>query len=286
MKRKFFLFFAFILLWEMAFADEKKEVASQWRGPEMKIDGADGEWPEAITYLEKEKFGFGVKNDSSHLYLCLKFDREIQRQAMIFGFTIWFDPAGKNKKTFGVRFPIGMVNFDSEFMPDPMQPMEEGDVMSPQFAAMLREIEVLGPDKDDRNRFSASSAFGIQTATAESPNGLVCELKIPLRISPGQPYAIAANMGQMMSVGFEMGELDRGKMRERMGREGGPFGGGMPPGGLPPGGGVRGGRPPGGMPGGGRPGAMNMPKAFKIWRNVTLATNAPLSQGNKSGQNN
>ncbi|MGH7599084.1 MAG: STN domain-containing protein [bacterium] len=278
MRRKLIFFIALVLSWQMALADEKQEVASRWRSAEIKVDGADTEWTEAITYLEKEKLGFGLKNDSSDLYICLKFDRAIQRQAMMFGFTLWFDPAGKNKKAFGVRFPIGMMNFESEFMPDPMTPMDEGDERPKQFTAMLREVEVLGPEKDDRNRFLAGSSFGIQAATFDSPAGLVCELKIPLQGAAGRPYAIAAALGQTLSLGFEMGEIDREKMRERMGREGGPFGGGRPQGGMPPGGGTRGGRFRGGGPEGGPPGGMRMPSAFKVWRRVNLAASASASR--------
>jgi hypothetical protein len=266
MRRKFIFILALVLSWQMTLADEKPEVASRWRSAEIKIDGSDAEWTDAITYLEKEKLGFGLKNDSSDLHICLKFDPTIQRQAMMFGFTIWFDPAAKNRKTFGVRFPIGMMNFESDFAPEPM---DEGGERQTQFAAMLREVEVLGPEKDDRNRFLAGSSFGIQAATFDSPAGLVCELKIPLQTAPGRPYAIAAALGQTLSLGFEMGEFDRGKMRERMGREGG----GRPGGGFPPGGGMSrgGGRPPGGFPGGG---PVRMPSAFKVWMRVNLAASA------------
>jgi hypothetical protein len=199
----------------------------------------------------------------------------------MFGFTLWFDPAGKNKKVFGVRFPIGMMNYDSEGMPDPMQRTEEGGAMPPQFEAMLREVEVIGPEKDDRNRFTAGGSFGIQAATLDSPDGLVCELKIPLQSAPGRPYAIASNPGQTLSLGFEMGELDREKMRERMGREGGGFGGrpggGPPGGGFPPGGRMpRGGRS-GGFPGEMPPGRERMMNAFKVWLHVNLAANASSS---------
>ncbi|MDZ7288401.1 MAG: hypothetical protein ONB44_00525 [candidate division KSB1 bacterium] len=258
-------------LWEAAFADEKKDVASGWCSTEIKVDGSEVEWTEAITYLEKEKLGFGIKNDSTALYLCLKFDREIQRQAMMYGFTIWFDPSGKNKKAFGIRFPIGMMNYDDESMLDPMLPVEDGGGRQRQFAEMLREVEVLGPGKDDRNRFSSAGSFNILAAASESPSELVCELKIPLQSAPGRPYAIGAELGQTLSVGFEMGEWNRDKMRERMRRAGGvrpP--GGFPPGSMPPGGGMRG----GGRPGGGPPGETRMPKAFKIWLRVNLAAGA------------
>jgi len=287
MKRKFFFFFALVLLWKITLADEQREVASQWRASEIKVDGDDSEWSEAIAYLEKERLGFGLKNDSSDLFLCFKFDRAIQRQALMFGFTIWFDPAGKNKKVFGVRFPIGMMNFAGEMRPDPMQLTQDSSTMPKQFTAMLREVEVIGPEKDDRNRFTAGSSFGIQAASFDSPAGLVCELKIPLHSAPGRPYAIAVNVAQTLGVGFEMGEFDRSQMRERMRREGGGFGG-RPGGSGPPGGGFP---PGGGRPrGGGRPGEMppereRMMNAFKIWLRVNLAANASVPDAGATLQN-
>jgi len=92
---------------------------------------------------------------------------------------------------------------------------------------------------------------------------LICELKIPLAVASGRPYAIGIAPGKTLSVGFEMGEMNREKMRERMGQRGG----GRPSGGMPPGGGFPGGGRPGGMgsgfPGGGRPDQSEMFKAFK-----------------------
>ncbi|MCG3117913.1 MAG: hypothetical protein ALAOOOJD_00028 [bacterium] len=142
---------------------------------------------------------------------------------------------------------------------------------------MRDEIEVIGPDKDDRNRFAANSSFGIQAACTGAPDTLICELKIPLQMAPGRPYAIGAVPGQTLSLGFEMGEMNREKMRERMGQRDGGLGGRRPGGGMPPGGGTPGGGrrpggmgdgPPGGMP---REGGMKMPKPFKIWLPLKLA---------------
>jgi hypothetical protein len=139
---------------------------------------------------------------------------------------------------------------------------------------MLQELEVLGPEKEDRNRFSVGSSFGIHAATSESQTGhFVCEIQIPLKSAQGRPYAIGAEVGKELSMGFEMGELDREKMRERMRSGGGPFGGGRPPGGMPPGGGRS-----GGFPGGRQDGGMRMSNPFKVWMHVTLATGESASQ--------
>jgi hypothetical protein len=207
---------------------------------------------------------------------------------MMFGFTVWLDSTARNKKILGIRFPIGAQNYDDNWTPDfgprreegfegPPPRGEEGTDEPPprreggfegqqRFAEMLSEIEIIGPDKDDRNRIPVHNAYGIQVAMSEFSAELVYELKVPLHVLKGQPYAITAAAGKAISLGFEMGELDREKMREQFGRGRGGFGGGRPGGGM-------GGGPPGGFgrpggPGGSRP---EMPKPLKVWTKVQLA---------------
>lgn len=274
MKRKLLL--CNLILWfaGAVLAGEPKEVASGWRTTEFKVEGADSEWAGTLTYFEKTRLAYAFRNDSSDLYLCFVFEPEIRRQALMFGFTIWFDATGKEKKTFGVRFPIGLFNFDDTTMPDPLVMRENPERLQTLSAAMLREIEVLGPEKDDRNRFNNNGVFGLQAVGVESFGTLICELKIPLAVATGRPYAIGSAAGKTLSVGFEMGEMNREKMRQRMESRGGRMGGGRPPGGMPPGGGFPGGGRPDGMEGrvpGGRPDQSEMLKAFKTWMRVTLA---------------
>lgn len=276
MNRKLMLCNIVLGLAAAVWAGDQKEVASAWGQAEFKIDGADSEWAGALTYFEKTKLAYAFRNDSSDLYLCFEFEPEIRRQVAMFGFTVWFDATGQEKKTFGVRFPIGLFNFDDTAMPDPMAMRENPERFQSQLALMLREVEVFGPEKDDRNRFNHSGVFGLQAAGVESFGTLICELKIPLAIATGRPYAIGTAAGKTVNVGFEMGAMDRYKMRQRMGQRGGPMGGGRPTGGMPPGGGFPGGGGrrggmEGGFPGGRRPDQSEMFKAFKTWMHVTLA---------------
>ncbi len=271
MKRISFLLAATLACASMSWAKQKHDLASSWRSVEIKVDGDVEEWAEAFSYLEKEKLGFGLKNDSSALYLCLRFDEATQRQALRFGFTVWLDASGKNKKTFGVRFPLGMMNYDKNFRPDPAQLDESGSPA--QFAVMLRELEIIGPEKDARNRAPVTNAYGIVAAASQVEGELVCELSIPLKSITDQSQTLAAELGKILSLGFELGEVNRDMMRERMGREGG-FGGrpgGPPSGGFPGGGPPGGGRPRGGF-GGARPQGMEpMSSGFKTWKRVHLA---------------
>jgi hypothetical protein len=270
MNRSLFLLAAFLFGLGHARAAQKYEIAGSWRSADIKVDGDAEEWLDAFVYLEKEKLGFGVQNDSSALYLCVRFDEALQRQALRLGFIIWLDASGKNKKTFGVRFPLGMRNYDQNFRPEAAEFSETGDA---RFAAMLRELEIIGPEKDARNRVPAFNVFGISAAAAQTEDELVCELSIPLKIAPGQSYALPAALGQTLSLGFELGEVNRESMRERTSREGGLRRG--PPGGGFPGGGPPGGDRPGHGFGGGRPSGMEpMPGGFKVWKRVQLAASS------------
>ncbi len=271
MNRNVFLLAAFLAGPSLSSANQKYEIASSWRSAEIKVDGEAEEWAEAFAYLEKEKLGFGLKNDSSALYLCVRFDEASQRQALRFGFTIWLDASGKNKRAFGVRFPLGMMHYDKNFRPDPAQFAEGGNTA--QFSAMLRELEIIGPEKDERNRVPASNALGIAAAASQANGELVCELSIPLKSVEGQSYALAAELGQTLSIGFEMGEMNRALLGREGGFRGRP-GGGPPSGGFPGGGPPGGGRPRGGF-GGGRPAGMEqMPSGFKVWKRVQLAASS------------
>ena len=63
MRKHLFALGIISLLMGSAFAEDK--ISSTWSATEIKIDGIDGEWVEAINYLEKEKLGYGIKNDST-----------------------------------------------------------------------------------------------------------------------------------------------------------------------------------------------------------------------------
>ena len=85
------------------------ELSSAWRDSEIFIDGIDNEWGSATIYAAKAKVSITLINDSQDIYiqLCSR-DRQVHAQILGMGLTIWFDPDGGKKKTFGIRFPLGM----------------------------------------------------------------------------------------------------------------------------------------------------------------------------------
>jgi hypothetical protein len=59
-----------------------------------------------ITYSERGKFYYSFTNDEENLYVLLKvFDKDIQRQVLTSGFTIWVNMEGKKATKTGFRYP-------------------------------------------------------------------------------------------------------------------------------------------------------------------------------------
>lgn len=239
-------------------------LSSTWRQTEITIDGMDSEWSSPLFHLEDENVVIGLRNDADNLYVVLRgMDRNRQMQVMRAGLTVWLDATGRNKKTLGIRYPIGMQEYG--IPPVRSEPGTEfGEEQRRRLSEMMSEIEILGPEKNDRNRVRKMNSFAIEAELGDTLGVMIYELKIPLKPKDKSPYAILANAGDVISLGLETGEMSMG------GRGGGPpMGGGMPGG---PGG--RGGTGGGGKRGGGHGGRMgeSMPQPIKLWAKVSLAT--------------
>jgi hypothetical protein len=241
---------------------------SIWTKSEIMVDGKESEWSGKIYYLENQKIGIGLQNDTSNLYILVKAtDWSRQMQIMRTGLTIWLDATGKNKKSLGIHYPIGMQEYgipDVKANPNTEFESEQKN----RSAEMLKEIEVLGPEKNDRNRIPRANNFGIEASLSDTLGVMVYELKIPLQGTNEHPYAISAGQGSAISVGLEGGKFNREMMGNRMRMRGGMPGGegGMRPGGMMPGEG----QPPESTSVGGRErGKMLQP--IDLWTKVSLA---------------
>jgi hypothetical protein len=237
------------------------ELNSKWRDREISIDGEQADWSGALRFLEDKQASVGVLNDQDFLYLCLVSSNQGPvMQTVRSGFTVWFDAEGGKNKNFGIRFPLGMQG-------GPMPMMDRSKLKEPEMPrefldASLKEIEIVGPGKGQLNRAPDFENQGIQVKIVETHGRFVYELKVPLVTTSDHPYAIRAQEGKPVGIGFETGEPDRPKMMERPG--GGGFPGGSPGGGRPGGGGM--------PPGGGRGPRPEMPEPIKLWLKVSLAS--------------
>jgi hypothetical protein len=293
----------------VAIAAEALHIESAWSAEAPAIDGKLTDWPSPLVSLGKTQVSLGVRNDGQYLYVAIAASDPSARMMLgAAGFTVWTDPSGKEKKSFGVNVPPALAGGrgmrghapggappdqggqppDWQGTPprdpgkppegqsgDPAQSGQEGREGGPggpggPAVGAITNIEVLGPGKDDMRRLELTYArtIGLDAAVRMAEGVLVYELRVPLPVSASQPYGVRSAPGATIGLGIETGKLQGPGGR---GGEGGGGRGGM--GGGPPGGG--GGMGGGGMMGGGHPegGREGMPelKPVKAWVVVQLA---------------
>jgi hypothetical protein len=235
------------------------EFHSQWRQQEITIDGNDAEWQDHLTWIEGHPVAIGIKNDDTDLYLFITTtDHNMKQTLMRRGLTIWFNADGKKKKTFGIRYPIGLAAHQQwrSYDPDEWR-MDERERLEIHMADMLKEMEIIGPGDHARNHTFIENPYGISMALTDTAAAIIYELKIPLQASGGHPYQIGAKPGSTIRVGLETGGIG-GQMITRSGGGQGGMAGGQPTA-------VR----SGGSPGGGRQIPAQLPE---LWLELHLAT--------------
>jgi hypothetical protein len=195
-------------------------------------------------------------------------------QAMALGLSVQLQPKGTSGKSLGIAYPLGEMGPGMMSMRSRDILPESESIKDHRFATALAEMELVGPDKNDRYRTSASGNSGVHAKISNNGNTFVYELQISLKASQENRYALDAAPGSSFEVDIQTTSIDESMLKAGGGRGGPPEGdmpgrGGMPPGGgMPSGGGGQGMGRPGG-PGGGP--SRNMLSQVKFEVKVTLA---------------
>ena len=276
--------------------DKRSRRDSRWRASPVTVDGSPVEWPGPLAPFNDEPVSIAAANDGESMFVVLTAsERAARTQIVRRGLIVWFDSGGKDRKRFGLKFPIGSGFSEEDFRGrrhgggagdgssrggDREGPPRDGtqrDAPPPPPPPDAppdppNRLEVLGSSKDDARSFTADKAPGIEVKLGQAEGLLTYELKVPLAANDAHPYGIGAKPGALISVGLEMPKLE---MPEGRGREGGgrvgPGGGMGGPGGGGMGGfGGMGGR--GGHSGGGGFERAEQPKPLSGWVAVQLAS--------------
>jgi hypothetical protein len=180
------------------------QLTSRWSNSNVKIDGVDSEWRDALTYARASDASLGVKNDTDYLYVCFTTsNRQRQVQMLAFGCTAWFSQEGKEERFFGIHFPLG-----GQFQALRLLTQENAtEELQQLIQASQRDLELVGPAETDRRRVMDRQAAGIEARLAYSEETFVYELKVPLRKTVDHPFAIGTGDLHTISVGFETGQI-------------------------------------------------------------------------------
>src|SRR5262245_8252449 len=254
-------------------AAEKLHFDSHQRDGAIAVDGRFDDWTGNLEPLGGNPESIQILNDGEFLYLRLTASEAgARRQIMRQGLTVWFDSGGGTKKKLGIRYPViepgesGVGGYEG-------RGHQSGGAQSTEPAAPADRVDILGPGKDDARSLTREHSSCVDVAIRSEEGTLQYELKVPLAKTADHPYAIEAEPGKAIGIGFETGKAEQSSY----GRGGGGYGGG---GGGYGGGGMGGGHR-GGMGGhggggggghrGGEQGGYQQSKPLKAWATVTIA---------------
>ncbi|MGA3285897.1 MAG: hypothetical protein ABSD46_00565 [Bacteroidota bacterium] len=185
------------------------KLSSAWRQEDIVIDGSDTEWQRGQYYDKESDIVYSIRNDDDYVYLFLKTqNRTTQMQIIRAGFTVWFDADGGNDHSFGIRYPLARQDARLEFHPE----SDEEQIHSA-FEQAVLELEIVGAQKENVQRFSTLDVPGIRVKIGRSQEALVYELRVPLRKTPHTPFAIGVTSENRIGIGLETEEFNREKMK-------------------------------------------------------------------------
>ena len=177
-----------------------------WADPGITVDGKLDDWGSTLSYFEEQRVTLGVRNDDRYLYLCVNSTNSaLLQRALIQGLEVWVDPKGGKAKSFGIRYPLGVREMDFDighegrrFDPRDLAHKYEGAPNELRFFTGPGESHLAKPGEG-----------GIQVAMGRPENDLSCELRLPLLAGEGEPHAIGARPGALLSIGFVIPESGR-----------------------------------------------------------------------------
>ena len=240
------------------------QLASKWSEHKIQIDGDLKDWSDSTLFIQKDDIRCGIMNDDEFVYVCVISSKpNIGQQVMFRGMTVWFDPNGGAKKTFGVRFPIGGRRGEMPNTPDEEETDQRGNRFDAMNRQSLSDFEFVGPTEKDLQMVPRLQGQGVEIHLTSTPERFVYQLKIPLAYSSAHPYAVESHPGAPIGVGVETNAIQRPTGPEAAGEGQGRGEGAGGRGGMTGRSGGRGGRGGGGGNIGNRPGGT--PIAFNVW---------------------
>jgi hypothetical protein len=244
------------------------KLTSDWQQGAMNIDGSDSEWQRGLYYDKESDMVFGVRNDDKFVYVFLKTqNRSTQMQVMRNGLTVWFDREDGKNQAFGIKYPIGRQETHAGFSLDTNE--EKPQTFLEQ---EYPEMEIIGPKKEDIQRFSPLEAPGIRVKLGRTRETLVYELCVPLKKTSEHPFAVEPILLHRIGIEFETGafkpEQSKGGIHAGGGHERGE---GMGEGNPAEGGSPGSRRSHGSGDKGARSGSVEKTSQMELWLSVQLA---------------
>lgn len=178
------------------------------------IDGMRNDWQNRLYFLNEQQIGYGITNDDENLYICIT----TSNRGSIFqiagqGFTIWIDPKGGKRKTFGIHFPLGQKQLDIGKMHDFARENQldrrlliNSVTRIKYFNQIQTEYEIIKKGRENEYR-SLSDNDDIKIKFQNNRNSLIYEIKIPFSEIEENFSLVKNNNVRHIGIGFVSKEL-------------------------------------------------------------------------------
>lgn len=179
------------------------------------VDGALSEWGGALTRVGDRSVSLSAAPTDSLLYLAVVIpDRDLIRSVAENGLIVWVDPAGAERHTYGVRYPLGRRAGQS----GTEQGGEAAGAGAPRAASALEELfpSDLAVIRNDtvRYRMPAGLSSALKAQATIDTGALIYELAVP--VSPSRTAAagdrwehgLRERLGETVAVGLQIPDPD------------------------------------------------------------------------------
>lgn len=169
------------------------------------VDGSIEEWGERLTPVDGPSVSAAALPTDSLLYVALLVqDRALVRSLAVNGLVVWVDPAGGQRRAYGIQYPLGLRR----------QRAGQAQAAGPEQGAAgiddisLAELEVVRGDST-RQRIPARFSSGLRGKAVLDPSSLIYEVAIPVGASPDAARAthgLRASLDGPIGLGLEIPE--------------------------------------------------------------------------------
>jgi len=172
------------------------------------IDGVLSDWGGTLTRVEDHSVSMNAVPTDSTLYLALLIrDGALIRSVAEQGLVVWVDPSGRQKHTYGVRYPLGLRAQRAEraagsSASDASQRSLALDDLFPSDLAIIRNDTV-------RHRMPAGLSADLQAQASLDTGSLIYEVAIPISPSAsgvgtdGRQHGLRTPLENVVAVGLE-----------------------------------------------------------------------------------
>ena len=179
------------------------------------IDGALSEWGGALARVDGRSVSMSAAPTDSLLYLAVVIpDRDLIRSVAENGLIVWIDPAGEERHTYGVRYPLGRRaqqaganqrgGASGTDAPRGGSPLEE---LFPSDLAVIRNDTV-------RYRMPAGLSSALRAQATLDTGSLIYEMAVPVSSSRSATtgdrweHGLHAQLGSTVAIGLQTPDPD------------------------------------------------------------------------------